>query len=385
MARRKKDETDQSNQQTKVDPVDEAITALNEKYGENTVIRLNQMKPLNVNAIPTGALSLDLALGVGGIPEGRIIEIFGPESSGKSTLALNIVKECQKMGQTAAYIDVENGLDPEYAASIGVNIDKLLISQPNSGEEAFDIAKTLAVTNKISLIVIDSVAALMPRAEEERDIGTSQMGSHAKLMSTSLRQLNSFLNKTKTAIIFINQIRMKIGVRFGNPETTTGGRALAFYASLRLDVRAKEKIIKDEVVVGNRVRVKIVKNKVAPPFREAFFDIIFGKGIKKLSSIAEAAQTTGVITKEGLSFVYKGEKIAKGLNALIKYLKENKDTILESLVAEIKTAYANREIKRYVDDDETVTAIASESAPAEEIVANDEEKEIKEDEQDMII
>ena len=284
---------------------------------------------MEVEAIPTGALSLDIALGIGGVPRGRIIEIYGPESSGKTTLALHVVAEAQKQGGEAAFIDAEHALDPVYAKKLGVDIDNLIVSQPDTGEQALEITESLVRSGALDVIVVDSVAALVPKAEIDGDMGDSHMGLQARLMSQALRKLAGALNKSKTVLIFINQLREKIGVMFGNPETTTGGRALKFYASVRMDIRKIENIKQDGEVKGNRVRVKIVKNKVAPPFREAEFDIVYGKGISKEGNVLDLAVNLDIIEKSGSWFSYNGERIGQGRENVKKYLADNPKILAE--------------------------------------------------------
>ena len=292
-------------------------------------MKLGEYKAMEVEAISTGALSLDMALGIGGLPRGRIIEVYGPESSGKTTLALHVIAEAQKLGGEAAFIDAEHALDPVYAKKLGVNIDELIVSQPDTGEQALEITESLVRSGALDVIVVDSVAALVPKAEIDGDMGDSHMGLQARLMSQALRKLAGAINKTKTVIIFINQLREKIGVMFGNPETTTGGRALKFYASVRLDIRKIENIKQDGNVIGNRARVKIVKNKVAPPFREAEFDIMYGEGISKIGNIFDMAVNLDIIEKSGSWFSYNGNRIGQGRENVKKYLQDNPDILDE--------------------------------------------------------
>ena len=306
-----------------------AMGQIEKQFGKGSVMKLGAYKAMEVEAIPTGALTLDVALGIGGIPKGRIIEIFGPESSGKTTLALHAVAESQKMGGTAAFIDAEHALDPVYAKKLGVDIDNLIVSQPDTGEQALEIAEALVRSGAIDIIVVDSVAALVPKAEIDGDMGDTHVALQARLMSQALRKLAGVLNKSKTAIIFINQLREKVGIMFGNPETTPGGRALKFYASVRLDIRRIENIKVDGEVVGNRTRVKIVKNKVAPPFREAEFDILYGEGISKSGSILDLAVNLDIIEKSGAWFSYNGGKIGQGRENAKKYLQDNPKVMAE--------------------------------------------------------
>ena len=306
-----------------------AMSQIEKQFGKGSVMKLGEFKAMEIEAIPTGALSLDIALGIGGVPRGRIIEVFGPESSGKTTLALHIVAEAQKMGGEAAFIDAEHALDPVYAKKLGVDIDNLIVSQPDTGEQALEITESLVRSGALDVIVVDSVAALVPKAEIDGDMGDSHMGLQARLMSQALRKLAGAINKSKTVLIFINQLREKIGVMFGNPETTTGGRALKFYASVRMDIRKIENIKQDGEVKGNRVRVKVIKNKVAPPFREAEFDVVYGQGISKEGNILDMAVNLDIVEKAGSWFSYNGERIGQGRENVKKYLKENPDTMKE--------------------------------------------------------
>ena len=306
-----------------------AMSQIEKQFGKGSVMKLGEFKAMEIEAIPTGALSLDMALGIGGVPRGRIIEVFGPESSGKTTLALHVVAEAQKMGGEAAFIDAEHALDPVYAKKLGVDIDNLIVSQPDTGEQALEITESLIRSGALDVIIVDSVAALVPKAEIDGDMGDSHMGLQARLMSQALRKLAGAINKTKTVLIFINQLREKIGIMFGNPETTTGGRALKFYASVRLDIRKIENIKQDGEVKGNRVRVKVIKNKVAPPFREAEFDIVYGEGISKAGNILDMAVNMDIIEKSGSWFSYNGDRIGQGRENVKKYLKENPDKLAE--------------------------------------------------------
>ncbi len=335
-----------------------AMSQIEKQFGKGSVMKLGEFKAMEVEAIPTGALSLDIALGIGGVPRGRIIEVYGPESSGKTTLALHVIAEAQKMGGEAAFIDAEHALDPIYARKLGVNIDNLIVSQPDTGEQALEITESLIRSGALDVIVVDSVAALVPKAEIDGDMGDSHMGLQARLMSQALRKLAGALNKTKTVLIFINQLREKIGVMFGNPETTTGGRALKFYASVRMDIRKIENIKQDGEVKGSRVRVKVIKNKVAPPFREAEFDIVYGEGISKAGNILDMAVNLDIIEKAGSWFSYNGERIGQGRENVKKYLKENPD-ILQEVEEKVRDNFAKafeqslgEELPAIEDDDE---------------------------------
>jgi recombination protein RecA len=309
----------------KAKALDLAIQTIEKQFGKGSIMRLGVGGSLHdgIQAIPTGSLSLDLALGIGGIPKGRVIEIYGPESSGKTTLALTSIAECQKQGGTAAFVDAEHALDVEYARKLGVDVDSLLISQPDTGEQALEIVDMLIKSSAVDILVVDSVAALVPRAELEGDMGDHQMGAQARLMSQALRKLTGSINKSKSTVIFINQIRMKIGVMFGNPETTTGGNALKFYASVRMDVRRIAAIKNGDDVIGNRTRVKVVKNKVAPPFKEVEFDILYGKGICKEGDLLDLGSTLNIIEKSGTWYSYSGERLGQGRDAARETLKAN--------------------------------------------------------------
>ena len=306
-----------------------ALSQIEKQFGKGAVMKLGEFKTTDVEAISTGALSLDVALGIGGIPRGRIIEIYGPESSGKTTLALHMIAECQKSGGEAAFIDAEHALDPVYAKHLGVDIDNLIVSQPDTGEQALEIAEALIRSSAIDLVVVDSVAALVPKTEIDGEMGDTHVGLQARLMSQALRKLAGVLNRSNASLVFINQLREKVGVMFGSPETTPGGRALKFYASVRLDIRKIEAIKQDSEIVGNKVRVKVVKNKVAPPFRETEFDIIYGKGISKSGNILDLAVNLDIIEKAGAWFSYNGERIGQGRENAKKYIENNPELMQE--------------------------------------------------------
>ena len=308
----------------KIKALDAALAQIEKQYGKGSVMKLgDNQKNMNVETIPTGSLSLDIALGIGGIPKGRVVEVYGPESSGKTTLTLHMIAEVQKRGGIAGFIDAEHALDPVYAKNIGVDIDNLYISQPDNGEQALEIAETMVRSGAVDIIVIDSVAALVPKAEIDGDMGDSHVGLHARLMSQALRKLTAVISKTNCTVVFINQLREKVGIMFGNPETTTGGRALKFYSSVRLDVRRIESIKQGGEVIGNRTRVKVVKNKVAPPFKEAEFDIMFGTGISSTGDILDLAANIDVIVKSGAWYAYEGQKIGQGRENAKIYLEEH--------------------------------------------------------------
>ena len=306
-----------------------AIEKIEKDFGKGSIMKLGDKATVNVDAIPTGALSLDVALGIGGLPRGRIIEIYGPESSGKTTLAQHIVAECQKKGGIAAFVDAEHALDPEYARNLGVQVDDLLISQPDTGEQALDITEELVRSGAVDIVVVDSVAALVPKAEIEGSMEDQQMGLQARLMSKALRKLTGIIGKTNTTVIFINQLRMKIGVMYGNPETTTGGNALKYYASVRMEIKRTETLKGDEGEIGNHVRVRVLKNKVAPPFRTAEFDIIFGKGISKIGNILDVAVNLDIVKKAGAWFSYNEEKLGQGREKAKEFLEQNPEILAE--------------------------------------------------------
>jgi len=324
-----------------IDTIENTIRVIQSKYGDGAILMLGDRPKVGVDAIPTGSLSLDEALGIGGVPRGRVIEIFGPESSGKTTLALHIVAEAQKKGGTCAYIDAEHALDPDYAKKIGVKTNQLLISQPDYGEQALEIAETLIRSGSVDVVVIDSVAALTPKDEIEGDVGAQHVGKQARLMSQALRKMTAIVARSKTVVIFINQIRMQIGVMFGNPETTPGGKALKFYSSVRLDVRRLAQIKKGEEVVGNRTRVKVVKNKVAAPFKQAEFDILYNEGISPEGEIIALAEKIGAITKSGASYSAGDIKLGKGYDATRTFLREN-PKIRAELVKKIKASFTEK-------------------------------------------
>ena len=331
-----------------------AMGQIEKQFGKGSVMKLGEFQAMNIEAIPTGALGLDIALGIGGVPRGRIIEIYGPESSGKTTLALHIIAEAQKMNGEAAFIDAEHALDPVYAKHLGVDIDNLIVSQPDTGEQALEITEALIRSGALDVIVVDSVAALVPKAEIDGDMGDSHIGLQARLMSQALRKLAGAINKSKTVLIFINQLREKVGIMFGNPETTTGGRALKYYSSVRLDIRKIENIKQDGEVVGNRARVKVVKNKVAPPFREAEFDIVYGKGISKEGNILDIGVNLDIVEKSGSWFGYNGERLAQGrenVKAILKERPELMQEIEEKIRAKFSEAF-EKSLGEELDDEE---------------------------------
>ena len=344
-----------NNNPEKMKALEAALGQIEKQFGKGSVMKLGDFQAMNVEAIPTGALSLDIALGIGGIPRGRIIEIYGPESSGKTTLALHMIAEAQKLGGEAGFIDAEHALDPVYAKHLGVDIDNLIVSQPDTGEQALEIAEALVRSGALDIIVIDSVAALVPKAEIDGDMGDSHIGLQARLMSQALRKLAGAINKSKCVIVFINQLREKVGIMFGNPETTAGGRALKYYSSVRLDIRKVENIKQDGEVVGNRARVKVVKNKVAPPFREAEFDIVYGKGISKEGNILDIAVNLDIIEKSGSWFAYNGDRIGQGRENVKKYLQDNPEIakeVEEKIRANFDQAFEKSLGEEVEDEDE---------------------------------
>jgi len=328
------DSTDKAGGEGKSKALGLALETIEKQFGKGSIMKLGDSHKVNVETIPTGSLSLDIALG-GGLPKGRVIEIYGPESSGKTTLTLHAIAQIQKQGGTAAFIDAEHALDPSYAKRIGVEVENLLLSQPDNGEQALEITETLVRSNAVDLVVIDSVAALVPRAEIEGEMGDSHMGLQARLMSQALRKLTGIISRSNTTVIFINQIRMKIGVMFGNPETTTGGNALKFYASVRMDIRRIGQIKQGDEILGNRTRVKVVKNKIAPPFREAEFDIMYNQGISRSGDILDLATSIGIVEKSGAWFSYNGEKISQGREAAKKYLEDN-PKVMEEIAKKVR-------------------------------------------------
>ena len=328
-----------NNNEDKVRALDAALGQIEKQYGKGAVMKLGDSAAnMNVETIPTGSLSLDIALGLGGVPKGRIIEVYGPESSGKTTVALHMVAEVQKRGGIAGFIDAEHALDPAYAKNIGVDIENLYISHPDNGEQALEITETMVRSGAVDIIIVDSVAALVPKAEIDGDMGDSHVGLQARLMSQALRKLTAAISKSNCIVIFINQLREKVGVMFGNPETTTGGRALKFYSSIRLDVRRIEALKQGGEMVGNRTRIKVVKNKVAPPFREAEFDIMFGKGISKEGDVLDLAASVGIVQKSGAWFAYGGDKIGQGRENAKAYLREHPE-IMDEIEHKVRVAY----------------------------------------------
>ena len=340
-----------------------AVGQIEKQYGKGSIMRLGERGHVGVEAIPTGALALDLALGIGGLPRGRVVEIFGPEASGKSTLAMHVVAEAQRNGGVCAYIDAEHAMDPVYAANIGLNVDDLYISQPDTGEQGLEIADMLIRSGALDVVVIDSVAALVPRAEIEGEMGDAHVGLQARLMSQALRKLTANLNRSRTICVFINQLREKIGVMWGSPETTPGGRALKFYSSVRLDIRRVEAIKDGAEIVGNRTRVKVVKNKVSAPFRQAEFDIMYGRGISREGSLLDVGVDLGIVKKAGAWFTYEGEQLGQGRENAKQFLAENLDLMVE-ISEKVRAASG-------IDDDETVD-VTEDAAAAEDTAAKEE-------------
>lgn len=373
-----KDDKKEEKIENKLQALDAAIAKIEKDYGKGSIMKLGESaKQMNVDAVPTGALSLDVALGIGGLPKGRVIEIYGPESSGKTTVALHVVAEVQKMGGIAGFIDAEHALDPVYAKNIGVDIDNLYISQPDSGEQALEITETMVRSGAIDIVIVDSVAALVPKAEIDGDMGDSHVGLQARLMSQALRKLTSLISKSNCIVIFINQLREKVGVMFGSPETTTGGRALKFYSSVRLDVRRIDTLKQAGEFVGNRVRIKVVKNKVAPPFKEAEFDIMFGQGISREGDILDLAVDCNVINKSGSWYAYNGEKIGQGRENAKQYLKEHPE-IRDDVEKQVRIHYGLIESD---DKDNTAEKKPEEKAakPSKETAKPEDDKNTKEE------
>lgn len=327
----------------KLKALESALVQIEKQYGKGSVMKLGDKSAnIQIETIPTGSLSLDLALGMGGVPRGRIIEVYGPESSGKTTVALHMVAEVQKRGGIAGFIDAEHALDPAYARNIGVDIDELYISQPDNGEQALEITETMVRSGAVDILIVDSVAALVPKAEIDGDMGDSHVGLQARLMSQALRKLTAIISKSNCVVIFINQLREKVGVMFGNPETTTGGRALKFYSSIRLDVRRIETLKQNGEAIGNRTRIRVVKNKIAPPFKEAEFDIMFGEGISRTGDVLDLAANEGIVSKSGSWYAYEGEKIGQGRENAKKYLKEN-PAVFEAIEEKVRAKFAPEE------------------------------------------
>lgn len=361
----------------KLKALDAAISHIEKQYGKGSVMKLGDNSAhMNVEAVPTGSLSLDLALGIGGLPKGRIIEIYGPESSGKTTVTLHMIAEVQKNGGIAGFIDAEHALDPVYAKNIGVDIDNLYISQPDNGEQALEIAETMVRSGAIDIVVVDSVAALVPKAEIEGDMGDSHVGLQARLMSQALRKLTGVISKSNCTVVFINQLREKVGVMFGNPETTTGGRALKFYASIRMDVRRIESLKQGGEVVGNRTRVKVVKNKIAPPFKEAEFDIMFGEGISVVGDILDLAANINVVNKSGAWYAYEGNKIGQGRENAKSYLKDHPD-ICEEIEEKVREHYG---LKRKTPADAAAKSEKAATGKVEKSGADTKEQSLTEKE-----
>lgn len=361
------------NKEDKLKALDAAISHIEKQYGKGSVMKLGESaKTMNVDAVPTGCLSLDIALGIGGLPKGRVIEVYGPESSGKTTVALHVVAEVQKLGGIAGFIDAEHALDPVYAKNIGVDIDNLYISQPDNGEQALEITETMVRSGAVDIVIVDSVAALVPKAEIDGDMGDSHVGLQARLMSQALRKLTSVISRTNCIVLFINQLREKVGVMFGSPETTTGGRALKFYSSVRLDVRRIESLKQAGEVVGNHTRIKVVKNKVAPPFREAEFDIMFGQGISREGDMLDLAADCNVVNKSGAWYAYNGEKIGQGRENAKQFLKEHPE-IRDEIEKKVRAHY---EVGR-TDGDEDKEAVKADSGKAAGKSASDKKADAK--------
>ena len=339
---------------SKREALDQALLQIEKQYGKGAIMKLGDKVNEPIDVIPTGCLTLDIALGIGGVPRGRVIEIYGPESSGKTTVSLHIVAEAQKLGGTAAFIDAEHALDPIYAEKLGVQVSDLLVSQPDNGEQALNICESLVKSGAVDIVVVDSVAALTPKAEIDGEMGDSHVGLQARMMSQALRKLTGIINKSKTTVIFINQLREKVGVMFGNPETTTGGKALKFYASIRLDVRKKDAIKEGTEIVGNRTVVKVVKNKLAPPFRTAEFDIVYGQGISQVGCVVDLALANDIIKKSGSWFSYDDEKIAQGKENVKTYLENNTD-LYNTILEKIKAIYSGANNDSIYDEEEEDT------------------------------
>lgn len=381
MARESKKESKKEvkpvNPEDKLKALDAAISHIEKQYGKGSIMKLGEsVKDMNVDAVSTGCLSLDLALGIGGLPKGRVIEIYGPESSGKTTVALHVVAKVQQSGGIAGFIDAEHALDPVYAKRIGVDIDNLYISQPDSGEQALEITETMVRSGAVDIIIVDSVAALVPKAEIDGEMGDSHVGLQARLMSQALRKLTSIISKSNCIVIFINQLREKVGVMFGNPETTTGGRALKFYSSVRLDVRRVESLKQAGEIVGNRTKIKVVKNKVAPPFKEAEFDIMFGQGISKEGDILDLAADCDVVNKSGAWYAYKGEKIGQGRENAKQYLKEHPE-ISEEIDRQVREHYVQSEKK---ESENEIEEKSKTDGKAEDIKESEQPQDVQEPE-----
>ncbi len=371
-------------QDDKMKALEAALAQIEKQFGKGSVMKLGAEANMNVETVPTGSLSLDIALGLGGIPKGRIVEIYGPESSGKTTVALHMVAEVQKRGGIAGFIDAEHALDPVYAKNIGVDIDNLYISQPDNGEQALEITETMVRSGAVDIIIVDSVAALVPKAEIDGDMGDSHVGLHARLMSQALRKLTGVISKSNCSVIFINQLREKVGVMFGNPETTTGGRALKFYSSIRMDVRRTESLKQSGEVIGNRTRVKVVKNKIAPPFKEAEFDIMFGKGISREGDILDLAAANNIINKSGAWYGYEGNKIGQGRENAKIYLREHPE-IMEEVEQKVRQKYGLIPPSEEPEAQESgQTAAGGKKSRAEEFPEDDPEDDLFEQlEKDM--